>query len=204
MSVAAITITFNRLELTKRTVQKFYEKTSVDYHLFVDNGSTDGTVEWLENYERILVGQNVGIATAFCYGVYNLLDYDYILKLDNDVEPVTDDLIAKMVRFIELSGAHAVSPPDLMIDPAYYPTIFHRKVVNGYNVEYVSHTGGAFQLAPTKYVKMLCDEYTSLKNGDWKIGNYYRSIGCPPVYLKDFGMNHFGLNQSTPRNVYIF
>ena len=202
--VAAITITYNRLDLTKRTVQKFYEKTNVDFHLFIDNGSTDGTVEWLEDYHRILLGKNLGIAAAFYYGVQQLKDYDYILKLDNDVEPVTEDIINKMVDFIEKSGPHAVSPPDLMIDPAYYPTILKTIELNGYRVQYTSHTGGAFQLAPIKQTLQMVEQWVALKNGDWNIGQYYRSIGCPPVYLLDLGMNHFGLNQSTPVKDYIF
>jgi len=74
----------------------------------------------------------------------------------------------------------------------------------GLNVEYVSHTGGAFRLAPTKYVKMLCDDFVHLKQGDYSIGGFYRTKGCPPCYLKDFAMKHIGLNQSTPGNVYIF
>jgi GT2 family glycosyltransferase len=204
MKTAAITITFNRLDLTKRTVKSFYEKTGVDFHLFIDNGSTDGTVEWLEDYHRIILGENVGIAAAFYYGVQQLKDYDYILKLDNDVETVTEDMIAKLVKFIELSGPHAVSPPDLMIDPAFYPQVFKTTTLNGYKVQYTTHTGGAFQLAPTKYVLKLCEDYIHLKHGDWEIGKYYKSIGCPPAYLLDLGMNHIGLNNSTPSNVYIF
>ena len=39
MTVAAVTITYNRLELTKKTVESFNQKTKVDYHLFIDNGS---------------------------------------------------------------------------------------------------------------------------------------------------------------------
>jgi glycosyltransferase involved in cell wall biosynthesis len=202
--VAAITITYNRLDLTKRTWEAFNAKTSVDYHLFVDNGSTDGTVEWLEDKYRVLLGKNYGIAAAFYYGVQQLKDYDYILKLDNDVETVTEDIINKMVDFIEQNGPHAVSPPDLMIDPAFYPKVFKTATLNGYKVQYTSHTGGAFQLAPAKYVRMLCEQYACLKNGDWMIGPYYRSIGCSPAYLLDLGMNHIGLNQSTPTKDYIF
>lgn len=204
MKVAAVTITFNRLELTKRTIESFNSKTGVDFHLFVDNGSTDGTLDWLQDKNRIELGKNEGIANAFYYGVMNLLEYDYILKLDNDVETVTDDLIAKMVRFIEGAGPHAVSPPDLLIDPHFYPHILSRKTVNGHVVEYTSHTGGAFQLAPTKYVKMLCDDFIHLKQGDYSIGGFYRTVGCPPAYLKDYAMKHIGLNQSTPGDVYIF
>jgi GT2 family glycosyltransferase len=204
MKVAAITITFNRLELTKRTIKSFYEKTGVDFHLFIDNGSTDGTVEWLEDYHRIILGENYGIAAAFYYGVQQLKDYDYILKLDNDVETVTEDMIAKLVRFIEFAGPHAVSPPDLMIDPAFYPQIYSRKQIGEWDVQYTSHTGGAFQLAPTKYCVKMVDQFTALKGGDMTIGWYYKSIGCPPAYIKNYGMNHIGLNQSTPSNVYIF
>lgn len=202
MRVAAVTITYNRLELTKRTVESFNEKTGVDFHLFVDNGSTDGTLDWLKDKDRIELGTNEGIAAAFCYGVMNLLEYDYILKLDNDVETVTEDIVAKMVDFIKRAGPHAVSPPDLMIDPAYYPRVFKRMILADYNVEYVSHTGGAFQLAPTMYVRRLCDDFIHLKQGDFAIGPYYKNIGCPPVYLKDLAMRHIGLNQSTPGNEY--
>ncbi|MCK9281539.1 MAG: glycosyltransferase [Melioribacteraceae bacterium] len=204
MSVAAITITFNRLDLTKRTIKSFYEKTGVDYHLFIDNGSTDGTVEWLEDYNRVLLGENLGIATAFYYGVNLLKDYDYILKLDNDVETVTEDMIAKLVRFIEIAGPHAVSPPDLMIDPAFYPQIYSRKKIQEYDVQYTSHTGGAFQLVPTKYCLQMVNQFTALKGGDMTIGWYYKSIHCPPAYLLNLGMNHIGLNRSTPVKDYIF
>ena len=202
--VAAITITYNRLDLTKRTWESFNAKTGVDFHLFIDNGSTDGTVEWLQDKYRILLDKNYGIAAAFYYGVQQLQGYDYILKLDNDVETVTEDMIARLVDFIEKAGPHAVSPPDLMIDPKFYPTVFKRAEIAGYQVQYTSHTGGAFQLAPAKFVRQLCEEYTCLKNGDWMIGQYYRSIGCPPAYLLDLGMNHIGLNQSTPVKDYIF
>ena len=203
-TVAAVTITFNRLELTKRTIESFESKTGVDFHLFIDNGSTDGTLEWLKDRNRIELGKNEGISTAFYYGVQQLQDYDYILKLDNDVETVTEDIIAKIVAFIEKNGPHAVSPPDLLIDPNFYPRILSRRKIGGLNVEYVSHTGGAFQIAPTKYVAMLCDDFVHLKQGDYSIGGFYRQHGCPPIYLKDYAMKHIGLNQSTPTKEYIF
>jgi len=196
--VAAITITYNRLELTKRTVKSFYEKTNVDYHLFIDNGSTDGTREFLEDYYRMQLKKNVGIAAAFAYAVNQIPDeYDYILKLDNDIETVSEDIVNEMVRFLETSGAHAVSPLDGMIDPNYYPQVLRTEKLNGFNVQYTSHTGGAFQLAPTAHVKKMCRDFSHLKLGDYAIGSYYRRIKCPPAYLTDLLMNHIGLNQSS-------
>jgi glycosyltransferase involved in cell wall biosynthesis len=74
-------------------VESFYSKTSVDYHLFIDNGSTDGTQEWLvDKYDHILLDKNYGIAYAFAVAVNAIEGYDYILKLDNDIEVVKEQL----------------------------------------------------------------------------------------------------------------
>lgn len=203
MKVAAITITFNRLELTKRTLESFYSKTKADYHLFIDNGSTDGTVDFIKGYDRILLDQNFGIARAFAFAVSKLNGYDYILKLDNDVEIVTDNLVEKMVDFLETSPNYVVSPVDQMIDPNFYPHVFKRLNINRLNIEETSHTGGAFQLGNTEIIRSLCNEFKSLAKGDYMIGDYYRKHGYKPAYLTDLKMNHIGLNQSTPGNLYI-
>lgn len=197
MKVAAITITYNRLDLTMATMESFYTKTSVDYHLFVDNGSTDGTVEWLKNYDRILLDKNYGITEAFCLAVSKLDGYDYILKLDNDVETVTDDLVAKMVSFLDKNPAYAVSPVDLMLLPNFKPATLRRFTVDGYRVEVSSHTGGAFQLASTRVVRDLCKDKRHFQRGDYMIGHWYRRHGINPAYLLDLEMRHIGLNQST-------
>ena len=202
MKVAAVTITYNRLDLTKRTVESFYAKSGVDFHLFVDNGSTDGTVEWLIDYNRLLFEQNYGIAHAFREACSQLKDYDYILKLDNDIETVTEDIIAKMLRFYELNGERYVcSPTDLNIDPEYYPKVLHRSNLKGYNVEFTSHTGGAFQLIPQAICQKLCADFHHLKAGDYLIGKFYRKHKYQPVYLTDLEMKHIGLNQTSPNYI---
>jgi glycosyltransferase involved in cell wall biosynthesis len=202
MTVAAVTITYNRLDLTKKTVESFYEKTNVDYHLFIDNGSTDGTDDWLWNYNHIRFVDNRGIAYAFREACEHLRDYDFILKLDNDIETVTPDIIAKMLKFYELNGNRYVcSPVDLNIDPSYYPKILHREYKNGYNVEFTTHTGGAFQLIPQTICRMLCKEFRHLKAGDEMIGRYFRTHTYRPCYLKDLEMRHIGLNQTSPNYI---
>ena len=201
MKVAAVTITYDRLDLTKKTVESFNSKTSVDYHLFIDNGSTDGTIDWLKDYNHILLDKNYGIAYAFKNAVRQLKGYDYILKLDNDIETVTDDIIAKMIRFHELNGNNFVcSPVDLNLDPKFAPaTLGPREGVNlkGFNARFVTHTGGAFQLIPYSICERLCSEYHHLKAGDWMIGKYYNRHQYKPTYLTDLQMKHIGLNQSS-------
>jgi GT2 family glycosyltransferase len=114
MKVAAVTITYNRLELTKKTVESFNEKTKVDFHLFIDNGSTDGTIEYLLNKNHILLTKNYGIAYAFREAVRALEEFDFILKLDNDIETVTPDIIEAMLGFYKLNGMNYVI---LLINP---------------------------------------------------------------------------------------
>jgi len=197
MKIAAVTITYNRLELTKKTVESFYSKTGVDYHLFVDNGSTDGTQEYLKNYNYILFEKNYGIAHAFREAVNKLSEYDYILKLDNDIETVTDDIIGKMLRFFELNGdQYACSPVDLNLDPAFTPATLGKGKLNEYPIKYVTHTGGAFQIAPRGICNRMCREFRHLKAGDYMIGKYYRRHGVRPVYLTDLEMRHIGINES--------
>jgi len=195
--IAAVTITCNRLELTKKTVESFYSKTKVDYHLFIDNGSTDGTQEYLKDFDHIFLEENYGIAYAFKQGVNHLRGYDFILKLDNDIETVTEGIIEKILEFYKLNGLHYVcSPVDLLLDPAFSPPRLGSTQLNGFNVQYVTHTGGAFQMIPYSICERLCSEFRHLKVGDNMIGKYYRNHRYKPTYLTDLQMRHIGLNES--------
>jgi GT2 family glycosyltransferase len=202
MKIAAITITYNRLELTKKTIESFYSKTSVDYHLFIDNGSTDDTVEYLKDFNHILLDKNYGITTAFISAFKQLKGFDFILKLDNDIETVTPDVIDLMLAFYEKNGMNYVcSPVDLNLDPAFAPPVLARLDLNGYDVSHVTHTGGAFQLIPYSICERLCTEFRHFKAGDYMIGKYYRRHGYRPIYLTDLHMKHIGLNQTSPNYV---
>lgn len=202
MKVAAVTITYNRLELTKQTVESFNSKTKVDYHLFIDNGSTDGTEGYLKLHNHILLGKNYGIAYAFREAVRQLKGYDFILKLDNDIETVTPDIINMMLAFYHLNGTYYVcSPVDLNLDKAYSPPVFGTDNLCGYNVQFTTHTGGAFQLIPYSICERLCSEFKHLKCGDYMIGKYYRRHTYKPTYLTDLQMRHIGLNQTSPNYI---
>lgn len=212
MKVAAITITFNRLELTKQTVESFNSKTFVDYHLFVDNGSTDGTQEYIKQFDHIQLDKNYGIAAAFAAGVSAIEDYDYILKLDNDIEVVTDEIIDKMLGFFRATkdkddnsyiAGFVASPTDLLLDKGFAPHSYGKTNIHGYNVEFVTHTGGAFQMIPIEACRLLVKQYRALSQGDYSIGRFFASRGYKPIYLRDFEIKHIGLNESTPGNLYI-
>jgi GT2 family glycosyltransferase len=179
-------------------MESFYSKTTVDYHLFIDNGSTDGTQDWIKDkYDNICLDKNYGITEAFCLGVSKLEGYDYILKLDNDVDTVTPNIVPIMAEFLDRHPAYAVSPVDLNLLPNFKPKTLRRIKIDGYNIEITSHTGGAFQLASSHIVKRLCADKRHFQQGDYMIGHWYRRQGVSPAYLLDLQMRHIGLNQST-------
>lgn len=195
--IAAVTITYNRLELTKKTLESFYSKTGVDYHLIVDNGSTDGTKEWIQGkYDLISFNKNYGIARAFQYALNELPQCDYVLKLDNDLEIVTEGIVDKMISFLDNNPAFVVSPVDLLLDSNFKPRTLKKEVIDGVNLEYVTHTGGAFQIARYEAALRLCQEFYHLSKGDYMIGHFYRRHGIQPVYMTDLHIKHTGLNKS--------
>jgi hypothetical protein len=81
-------LTWNRLDKTRQTIKSLYKHNTDDFDLlFIDNGSTDGTVEYLERrYEVIKNKTNEGIFNASSKvweeGVER--GYDFILNLQND------------------------------------------------------------------------------------------------------------------------
>lgn len=97
MSVATIVITFNRLELLKKTINGLRNQSyPIDEIIVVNNGSTDGTLEWLDAQNDIYFvtqentgssgGQYTGFKTAHDRG------HVWIWAMDDDVVPRVDCL----------------------------------------------------------------------------------------------------------------
>jgi hypothetical protein len=130
------------------------------------------------------------------------LDLDLIIKLDNDIELVTPDMINRVKHFYEQNGMnYVVSPCDLTIDPNYHPRIIRKYVLGDFNFMHTTHTGGAFLVMPKKaFIELL----PLKRKEDMDIGGYFRKLGYRTGYLSDLGINHIGLNKSTGHGQYIF
>ncbi|MFP4370227.1 MAG: glycosyltransferase [Candidatus Kapaibacterium sp.] len=92
MSVAAIVITFNRIDFLKKVIAALKNQTvKPDEIIVVNNSSSDGTGEWLERQSGLNVitqantgssgGQYTGIKAAFDNG------HDWIWTMDDDILP---------------------------------------------------------------------------------------------------------------------
>ena len=71
MKIIAVVVTYNRLELLKRTVGCLQQNKPVSSIVVVNNGSTDGTADWLEAQpELVVISQaNVGGSGGFFAGM---------------------------------------------------------------------------------------------------------------------------------------
>lgn len=87
--VACIIVTYNRLSLLKKSIEAVKKQS---YHFFdiiiVNNGSTDGTTEWLsEQKDVIVINQaNLGGAGGFYAGMKYAYEkcYDWVWLMDDD------------------------------------------------------------------------------------------------------------------------
>ena len=113
MRVAVLSLTRDRLDYTKHCFTRLKELAGVHYdHYVLDQGSTDGTVEWLKGRVKWIeaLPANIGISK----GLNRLLaltdGYDVIVKFDNDCEPLTRDILRDTAAFV-------MDNPDWLISP---------------------------------------------------------------------------------------
>jgi len=99
--VAIVILTWNGLEVTQRCFTSLRAKTSeVPYRLIVvDNGSSDGTVEWLRTQADVTLianAENRGFAAGVNQGIAAAPPDHDILLLNNDTEIIEDHWLSHL------------------------------------------------------------------------------------------------------------
>jgi GT2 family glycosyltransferase len=93
MSNPVLTLTHNGLEHTKKAIQSVFEQ-DIPTKMFVfDNGSTDGTIEWLRSAgdrDNIIYmdckPENLGVSRGWNEGLTELFrKFEHVLVINNDV-----------------------------------------------------------------------------------------------------------------------
>lgn len=106
LSIAAVVVTYNRKSLLKESIECLLkQKPTVPSVLIIDNHSTDGTRELLQ--DNIVQGEivyfdtgsNLGGAGGFAYGIRKAaeLGYDYIWVMDDDCMP-TETALEELLK----------------------------------------------------------------------------------------------------------
>lgn len=116
MDIAIVLVTHNRLEYTRKTIDRLLEHPNEEFDLYLwDNASTDGTREYLKDaikdsriVDVILSKENVGQTGAMNY-VWSKAKTELVGKLDNDclVTPGWTSILAKAHRDIVRLGTVA-------------------------------------------------------------------------------------------------
>jgi rhamnopyranosyl-N-acetylglucosaminyl-diphospho-decaprenol beta-1,3/1,4-galactofuranosyltransferase len=128
--VVAVVVTFNRLGLLQRLVERLREVSEVDEVLVVDNASTDGTGEWLAVQGDVVartLPENRGGAGGFHDGLAWAMERgaDLVWLMDDDGLPDPDCLATLLGRREELDfwGPVVVDQddPDRLVFPIRLP-----------------------------------------------------------------------------------
>jgi len=124
MTASIMIVTYNRLELTKKTLDNIFKTTKYPYNIiFVDNGSIDGTVEYLDktlyqktehfesfrDYAIISNKDNLGIAIGRNQCLREAVrkyDDDWLVTFDNDVA-VPDGWLTEAIDILKLNPQYA-------------------------------------------------------------------------------------------------
>src|SRR5437899_10482713 len=109
--VSLVIAVYNQLHYTRQCLESIARNTELPYELIlVDNGSTDGTREFLSNFkDKVITNEtNLGCAKAWNQGV-RASEGDVIGILNNDIV-VTPGWLAALLRFMEETGHGIVSP----------------------------------------------------------------------------------------------
>jgi len=185
-------ITYNRLEFTRLAIDALIIHTDFPYVLTViDNASTDGTREYLQEQKRrgiiknlVLLDENVGVAKASNLAWSLEPESGCYLKLDNDIVIQKPGWLGSMVDAAEaLDKAGAVA---YNFEPVSYPLT----MLGGRRVrpKLEGNLGGACILIPRRTHDLLgywCEDYGLYGEEDADYGYRIHLAGLLNIYMED-------------------
>jgi GT2 family glycosyltransferase len=122
-SCAFIIPTLNCLDFTKQAVRSIPRMPGLDRIYLIDNGSTDGTIDWARGQEIPMdvtaFGANRGVAAAWNFGIRKAFadGYARVLVMNNDIVLANDTLPALFGGIAKHGGvvsAHTVAAMSAM------------------------------------------------------------------------------------------
>ena len=200
-------VTWNRLALTQRMLNNFFKVTTSPYRLIiVDNGSTDGTTEYLNGLDKdkhagsFCQGihlkfneKNMGIATGRNQGLKIAAQFgdDYLGTLDNDIE-LPAGWLEKCIDIIAANPSYSIG---VNMEDVTYPL----KTLNGKTFQFkeLGNLGSAcmvFTRELHREIGYFTTEYENYGEEDANFGFRARRMGYNLGYIKEPGI-HFGIGE---------
>jgi GT2 family glycosyltransferase len=219
LNIAIYTLTRERLQYTKDCFAALREKAGHPYdHYVLDNGSEDGTQQWLHEYQELrrLEGhftqvvckpENLGISAASnkCLeAIFERHDQSIrehgrlILKVDNDCYPITMNILAEFARiYSECKEAErwVLSPRVEGINKQ--PRRVRRHTLAGHEIGVTPIVGGLFHVVPAPvYRHFMADGGydESLPKGwgqDDQFCDWLARNGYAKGYVEDLVVEHY-------------
>lgn len=201
--VAIYSLTYDRLEETKAGFESLYKTADYPFdHFVVDNGSKDGTKEWLTDFQlkngTAFVGYNninkgISIASNQALNEISKAHYDIIVKVDNDAVFLTDGWLKKMVDLWKSNHRLALScyVQGLRDSPGGAPRVAGG-TIKGEMIGITKHLGGICHFVDASaYDNFRWDE-TSFLHGvqDLEFSKYLNDNGYQMGYLENWFVNH--------------
>lgn len=203
--VAVFSLTYDRLEYTKKSFNSLWEKAGYPFeHFIFDNGSKDGTVEWLEEYAKEHEGKvhviysedNKGISIASNKIVDEIMrrkSFKIIMKSDNDCLYTTKGFLSKMVDIWKANNKIALScyPQGLRDNPGGAMRIGYGKI-KGQMVGMTKHIGGICHFVDARaYTFFRWDTHDFLHSlQDLEFSRYLLMNGFQMGYLENYYISH--------------
>lgn len=141
-ATSIVVLTYNNLSINRRFINAIKKYTENYELIVVDNGSTDGTVEYLKSLGSDIIfinnRKNLGIITGRNIGLKRA-NYDYLICLDNDQivgEGWLEYLHSEMNNGYDFVGVEA-----WQVNDSYLPIKRHTHRVPGMRIDYVGAGG---------------------------------------------------------------
>jgi len=198
MKAALMMATYNRLDLTKRMLKSLFETTTIPFSLIiVDNGSEDGTVEFLKDYQwpcdahLIFNEANKGIAVARNQTLKKAdeIGTDWFCTIDNDVE-MPKGWLKQCIDILKANKSYGGIGVNM--EPAPYPIVTRNGCT--FQDKPQGNLGTACMVFPKAVHQMLgffTTEYGLYGEEDADWGMRTRVCGFKLGYIQEMG-NHFG------------
>ena len=189
--VAIFTITYDRLDYTKRMFESMQKSAKYPFSWFVfDNGSKDGTQDWVAKQTPYVAGsiKNTGLTYASNFLIERIMkdgEYQIIIKVDNDCEFMTKGWLKTIVDLYKRNHMLYISPyvEGLVQNPGGAVRIGYT-FMGPYYIEVTEHIGGIFAaIAAKAYEKFRWNDQFLHGNQDREASKAFLRQNYMPFYL---------------------